>query len=257
VTSIPAVGGTTVSEPWVCKSRYSPGVTGRERAALRAAALERRSFTFQPRRPLQVTASARWWYWVPLVLVVGLIVAAVLLGRTSPKQSSDFATGLPEGPPAGEVQVVDRSVGNGWSIRAFDNASAGSVDQPQIAYELIEDGAGVQVRRGPLPFGTTPHLAVPGLALMRGDADGEYSDGTTWRWTTFYAVTDPSITFVRAVVGSHVVDSMRPVKLDDLRFVILTADEDASRVHIEGLSRTGGLLASLPLVDPTFGKAIS
>ena len=188
-----------------------------------------------------------------MVLVVGVIVGASLLGHTSLKQSADFATGLPEGPPAGEVQVVDRSLGDGWSIRAFDNAYASSVSQPEIAYELIEDGAGAAIRRGPLSFGSTPHFAVPGLALMRCDPD---ADGPAWRWTTFYEVTDPSITVVRAIVGGHEVDSMRPVKLDDLRFVILTADEDASRVHVEGLSRTGGVLASLPIVDPTFGKAI-
>jgi hypothetical protein len=215
--------------------------------------LERRWLTLQPRRPLQVTASAPWWYWIPLVLVVGAIVAAVLLGHTSQPQSPDAATGLPEGPPPGEVQVVDRSVGNGWSLRAFDNASAGSLAQPQLTYELIEDGAGVQIRRGPLPFGPMPHLAVPGLAMVRGDADG---DGPPWRWTTFYEVTDPSITVVRAVIGGRAVDSMRPVELDGLRFVLLTADEDASRVHVEGLSRAGGVLASLPLVDPTFGKVV-
>ncbi len=220
---------------------------------VRVAAWERKKFTFQPRRPLQATASARWWYWIPLVLAVVVVVAAVLLGHNSPRRSYGFASGLPEGPPAGEIQVVDRSLGNGWSIRAFDNASAGPQSQPKITYELIEDRGGVAIRRGPLPFGITPHLAVPGLALMRGDPDG---DGPGWRWTTFYEVTDPSITLVRAVISGQDVDSMRPDKLDDLRFVILTADGDTSRVHIEGLSRTGAVLASLPLVDPTFGKAV-
>jgi hypothetical protein len=228
-------------------------VAGREKDTLRAAALERRWFTFQPRRPLQITSSGTWWYWIPLVLLIGAIVAAVLLGHTSPRQSPDVATGLPEGPPTGEAQIIDRSVGNGWSLRAFDNASAGSLAQPQITYELIEDGSGVQIRRGPLPLGTMPHLAVPGLAMMRGDADGY---GPPWRWTTFYEVTDPSITVVRAVIGGRVVDSMSPVNLDGLRFVLLTAGDDTSRIHVEGMSRAGGVLASLPLVDPTFGKAV-
>jgi hypothetical protein len=228
-------------------------VTGRGRETVRAAAQERRWFTFQPRRTLQFTATTRWWYWVPLVLVAGVIAAAVVLGHTSPRQSSDFASGLPEGPPAGEAQVVDRSLGDEWSIRAFDNASSGSSSQPRIAYELVEDGAGVEIRRGPLPFGSSPHLAVPGLALLRGDPDG---DSQGWRWTTIYEVTDPSITVVRAVIGGREVDSMRPVALDGLRFVILTAAGDASEVHVEGLSHTGAVLASLPLVDPTFGKAI-
>lgn len=88
---------------------------------------------------------------------------------------------------------------------------------------------------------------------MRGDADGEAQG---WRWTTFYEVTDPSITRVRAVFDDQIVDSMRPVKLDDVRFVILSTDDQASQVHVEGLSRTGRVLASLPIADPTFGKAI-
>jgi hypothetical protein len=89
---------------------------------------------------------------------------------------------------------------------------------------------------------------------MRGDPDGDVPTG--WRWTTFYEVTDASITSVRAVFGGRVVDSMKPVKLDGIRFVILTTDDDASSVHVQGLSRTGRVLARIPIADPTFGKAI-
>ena len=200
---------------------------------------------------MQAKAFVLWWFWVPLVVVIGVAFAAIVLGHTSPKPQSNFGTYLPAGAPAGEGQVVDRSLGNGWSIRVFDNARAGPVPQPQIAYEVIQDGAGVT--RGPLPMDTTPHLTVPGLALMRGDPDG---DGAGWRWTTYYEVTDPSITVVRAVFAGQIVDAMRPVKLGDIRFVVLTADEDASKVHVEGLSRIGRVLALAPIADPTFGKAI-
>lgn len=221
---------------------------------MRLTAWQRRRFTFQPRRPLQFTAPAHWWYWIPAVLVIGVIFTAVLLGHTSPQQSRFIASGVPSGPPAGELQIVDRSLGNGWSIRAFDNASAGAMSPPKIAYEVLVDGAGVAVRRGPFPFGTTPHFAVPGLALMRGDPDGDVPTG--WRWTTFYEVTDTSITSVRAMSDGQVVDSMKPVKLDGIRFVILTTDDDASRVHVQGLSRAGRVLATIPIADPTFGKTI-
>lgn len=228
----------------------SPSVIGQERDAV----VERSSFTFlQTQRPLQPRSYPLWWYWIPLVLLIGVIVAAFLLGHTSSQQPLFSGSDIPAGPPAGEIQVVDRSLGNGWSIRAFDNSSAGPVSQPQIAYELIEDRAGVLVKRGPLSFGTMPHFSVPGMAMMRGDPDGE---GPGWRWTTVYEITGPSITAVRAVFDGEVVDSMRPVKLGAIRFVILTADADASRVHVEGLSRAGRVLASLPIADPTFGKAI-
>ncbi len=186
------------------------------------------------------------------MVVIGVAVAAVVLGHTASRQPAFFGTGLPAGAPAGEIQVVDRSLGNGWSIRVFDNSPAGPTSQPQITYEVSEDGEGV--KRGPLPLGTRPpHLTVPGLALMRGDPDG---DGAGWRWTTSYEVTDRSIAVVRAVFAGRVVDAMKPVKLDDLWFVVLTTDEDAARVHVEGLSRTGRVLALAPIADPTFGKAI-
>lgn len=227
----------------------SPDVIGQERDA----AVERSSFTFQPQRPLEGRAWTRWWYWTPLVTLIGVIVAAFLLGHTSSRQNYFSSSEIPAGPPAGETQVVDRSLGDGWAIRVFDNSSAGPNSPPQIAYELIEDHFGVTVRRGPLSFGSAPHLSAPGLTLMRGDPD---ADGPSWRWTTFYAVTDPSITAVRAVFDGQVVDSMRPVKLDDIRFVILTADKEAAKVHVEGLSRSGRVLASAPIADPTFGKAI-
>jgi hypothetical protein len=216
-------------------------------------AIERSSFTFQPQGPLQPKAAARWWYWLPLVLVAGVIAAAVLLGRTPSRQDTFFGTEISATPPAGETQVVNRSLGNGLSIRVFDNAPAGPTSQPRVGYELIEDGATEGVKRGPLPLGTTPHLTVPGLALMRGDPDG---DGTGWRWTTTYEVTNPSIVAVRAVFAGQLVDAMGPVKLDGIRFVILTADENASRVQVEGLSRAGQVLASAPIADPTFGKSI-
>jgi hypothetical protein len=187
------------------------------------------------------------------VLVIGGIVAVSLLGSGQNSYSGPYATARP---PAGEIQVVDRSLGNGWYLQAFDDSPAGPTSPPQIAYDLIDDGADMTISRGPLPFGTTPHLTVPGLSLMRGDPDGEDDSGPPWRWTTFYEVTDPSITAVRAMFAGRVVDSMRPVKLDDIRFVILSADEDASRVHVEGLSRTGRGLASIPLADPTYGRAV-
>jgi hypothetical protein len=216
--------------------------------------VERSSFTFQPRRPLQLDASAQWWIWIPLVLVIGGIVAVSLLGHASSNShSSPYTTAKP---PADEIQVVDRSLGNGWYLQAFDDSPAGPTSQPRIAYDLINDSASMTISRGPLPFGTTPHLTVPGLSLMRGDPDGEDDSGPPWRWTTFYEVSDPSITAVRAVFAGRVVDSMKPVKLDDIRFVILSADEDASRVHVEGLSRTGRVLASIPLADPTYGRAV-
>ena len=111
------LGHEIVGTVGFAKPGCSPGVThcgGRD--MVRVAAWERKKFTFQPRRPLQATASARWWYWIPLVLAVVVVVAAVLLGHNSPRRSYGFASGLPEGPPAGEIQVVDRSLGNGWSI---------------------------------------------------------------------------------------------------------------------------------------------
>jgi hypothetical protein len=186
----------------------------------------------------------RWWIWLPLAAVVGVVVAAILLG-SSPAPKPFDADPIPPGPPIGEVQVANRSLGGGWELRVFDNNPQGVAAQPEMAFELIDDGQ-VTDKEGPSPFGGS-QLTSGGLVMVSGGAPGT---GQGWR-TSIYEVTDPSITSVRAVFDGGVVDSMKPIALDDLRFVILSVNEDPSRIRVEGLNKKGDVAATVPFLSPT------
>ena len=114
------------------------------------------------------------------------------------------------------------------------------------------------------PYGLTALLT---LAQTRAERPALYvpeSEDTSsyWARTAFFTFADDlfelhgSVPRTRPAGESDVLPPPgTPVELDGIRFVVLSDDEDTSRVVVEGLGRTGRVLASTPLEDPTFGKA--